>query len=114
VNGSFAFFLLICALFGIAGGLQGRSKGSSFVLWFFISATLPVFGFIAAVVYPGPREELRRTCDTCGRLLPITDTMCMSPRSGTCRRTSSRVRWPPRRRRRPPPERPSSGPPTRG
>jgi hypothetical protein len=30
------------------------------------------------VVYPGPREELRRTCDTCGRLLPITDTMCMS------------------------------------
>jgi hypothetical protein len=78
VNGSFAFFLLICALFGIAGGLQGRSKGSSFLLWFLISAVLPVFGFIAAVVYPGPREELRRTCDTCGRLLPITDTMCMS------------------------------------
>jgi hypothetical protein len=77
VDGSFAFFLLILALFGVAGGLQGRSKGSSFVLWFFISACVPLFGFIAAVVYPGPRSEQRRQCDGCGRLLPITDTMCM-------------------------------------
>jgi hypothetical protein len=77
VDGSFAFFLLILALFGVAGGLQGRSKGSSFVLWFFISACVPLFGFIAAVVYPGHRSELRRQCDGCGRLLPITDTMCM-------------------------------------
>jgi hypothetical protein len=77
VDGSFAFFLLICVLFGIAGGLQGRSKGSSFVLWFFISACLPLFGFLASVVYPGSRHEQRRRCDGCGRLLPITDTMCM-------------------------------------
>jgi hypothetical protein len=77
VDGSFAFFLLILALFGVAGGLQGRAKGSSFVLWFFISACVPLFGFIAAVVYPGHRSELRRQCDGCGRLLPITDTMCM-------------------------------------
>lgn len=77
MDGSFAFFLLILALFGVAGGLQGRSKGSSFLLWFFISACVPLFGFIAAVVYPGHRSELRRQCDGCGRLLPITDTMCM-------------------------------------
>jgi hypothetical protein len=77
VDGSFAFFLLICALFGIAGGLQGRSKGGSFLLWFFISACLPLFGFLAAVVYPGRQHELRRRCDGCGRFLPITDTMCM-------------------------------------
>lgn len=77
MDGSFAFFLLICTLFGIAGGLQGRSKGSSFVLWFFISACLPLFGFLASVVYPGHRHEQRRQCDGCGRLLPITDTMCM-------------------------------------
>lgn len=77
MDGSFAFFLLICGLFGVAGGLQGRSKGSSFLLWFFISACLPLFGFVAAVVYPGHRSELRRQCDGCGRLLPITDTMCM-------------------------------------
>ncbi|MDO9408147.1 hypothetical protein [Patulibacter sp.] len=77
MDGSFAFFLLICALFGIAGGLQGRSKGGSFLLWFFISACLPLFGFLASVVYPGRRHELRRRCDGCGRFLPITDTMCM-------------------------------------
>lgn len=77
MDGSFAFFLVICTLFGIAGGLQGRSKGSSFLLWFFISACLPLFGFIASVVYPGHRYELRRKCDGCGRLLPVTDTMCM-------------------------------------
>lgn len=77
MNGSFASFLLICTLFGIAGGLQGRSKGSSFVLWFLISACLPLFGFLASVVYPGQRHEQRRQCDGCGRLLPITDTMCM-------------------------------------
>ncbi|CAB4898044.1 unannotated protein [freshwater metagenome] len=77
MDGSFAFFLLICALFGVAGGLQGRAKGSSFLLWFFIAACLPLFGFLASVVYPGRQYELRRRCDGCGRLLPITDTMCM-------------------------------------
>lgn len=81
MGGSFAFFLLICALFGVAGGLQGRAKGSSFLLWFAISAAVPLFGFIASIVYPGNRHELRRACDGCGRMLPITDTMCM--RCGT-------------------------------
>ncbi len=81
MGGSFAFFLLICALFGVAGGLQGRAKGSSFLLWFTISAAVPLFGWIASIVYPGNRNELRRACDGCGTLLPITDTMCM--RCGT-------------------------------
>jgi hypothetical protein len=81
VGGSFAFFLLICALFGVAGGLQGRAKGSSFLLWFAIAAAVPLFGWIASMVYPGNRHELRRACDGCGTLLPITDTMCM--RCGT-------------------------------
>nr|WP_246852291.1 hypothetical protein [Patulibacter sp. SYSU D01012] len=73
--------MLICALFGIAGGLQGRAKGSSFLVWFMISAGVPLFGFIASVVYPGRQFEPRRRCDGCGRMLPISDTMCM--RCGT-------------------------------
>jgi hypothetical protein len=81
VGVSFVFFLAICTLFGIAGGLQGRAKGSSFLLWFMISAGVPLFGFIASIVYPGREDELRRRCDGCGRMLPITDTMCM--RCGT-------------------------------
>ncbi|MGX6447715.1 hypothetical protein ACVU7I_06565 [Patulibacter sp. S7RM1-6] len=81
MSGSFAFFLLICALFGIAGGLQGRAKGSSFLVWFMISAGVPLFGFIASVVYPGREAEPRRRCPGCGRILPISDTTCM--RCGT-------------------------------
>ncbi|MBF6621143.1 MAG: hypothetical protein ITG02_13050 [Patulibacter sp.] len=81
MGGSFAFFLLICVLFGVAGGLQGRAKGSSFVLWFMISGAVPLFGYIASIVYPGNRHELRRACTGCGTVLPITDTMCM--RCGT-------------------------------
>jgi hypothetical protein len=81
VGSSFAFLLLIWILFGIAGGLQGRAKGSSFLLWFAISAAVPFFGFIASIVYPGREHEPRRKCDTCGRLLPVSDTMCM--RCGT-------------------------------
>jgi len=81
VAAPFAFFLLICVLFGIAGGLQGRAKGSSFLLWFAISAGVPLFGFIASIVYPGREHEPRRRCDGCGRLLPIGDAMCM--RCGT-------------------------------
>lgn len=81
MGASFAFFLLICFLFGVAGGLQGRAKGSSFLLWFAISAGVPLFGFIASIVYPGQQHELRRRCETCNAVLPITDTMCM--RCGT-------------------------------
>jgi hypothetical protein len=81
VGGSFVFFLLICVLFGVAGGLQGRSKGSSFIVWFLISAAVPVFGFIVSIVYPGHTHELRRKCETCNKVLPITDTICM--RCGT-------------------------------
>lgn len=81
MGASFAFFLLICVLFGVAGGLQGRAKGSSFLLWFAISAAVPLFGFIASIVYPGQQQELRRRCETCNNVLPITDTMCM--RCGT-------------------------------
>ena len=31
-------YLIICLFFGLAGGIVGRLKGSSFVLWFLISA----------------------------------------------------------------------------
>ncbi len=106
MGGSFAFFLLICVLFGVAGGLQGRAKGSSFVLWFMIAAAVPLFGFLAALAYPGNRHELRRSCDGCGKLLPITDTMCM--RCGTDLDFPDEVYLPPGVQ--PPPEDPAPDP----
>ena len=51
-------------------------QGSSFVLWFLISAVVPVFGMLAAVVYRFENRELRRRCPGCGRVTKIYDAIC--------------------------------------
>jgi hypothetical protein len=64
--------------FALAGGLVGRLKGSSFVVWFLISGLIPVLGLVAALLYRTEREELRRQCPQCGRLVMLYDQMCMA------------------------------------
>jgi hypothetical protein len=66
--------LAIC--FGLAGGIVGRIKGSSFWLWFLISGAIPVLGLLAAIAYRYERDELRRACPTCGRVTKIYDALC--------------------------------------
>jgi len=63
-------------LFGIAGGLVGRAKGSSFVLWFMISALVPFFGLLTAIFYRSENRELRRQCPSCGRVVKLYDALC--------------------------------------
>ena len=70
-------YLIICFFFALAGGIVGRSKGSSFFLWFAISGLIPVLGLVAAVFYRNDREELRRECPNCGRLVKLHDQVCM-------------------------------------
>ncbi|MGH2949323.1 MAG: hypothetical protein ACRDPC_24225 [Solirubrobacteraceae bacterium] len=70
-------YLTICAFFGLAGGVVGRVKGSSFFLWFAISAAVPVLGLAAAVLYRTERDELRRQCPRCGKVLKLHDQVCM-------------------------------------
>jgi hypothetical protein len=70
-------YLFLCFFFGLAGGVVGRIKGSSFVLWFLISALLPVFGLLAAVLYRFERDEPRRECPRCGKILMLYDQVCM-------------------------------------
>jgi hypothetical protein len=70
-------YLIICLSFGLAGGLVGRMKGSSFVLWFLISAIVPVIGLLAAVLYRFETEEVRRPCPRCGRVVKLYDQVCM-------------------------------------
>jgi hypothetical protein len=70
-------YLILCLFFGLAGGVVGRIKGSSFVVWFLISAFLPVIGLIAAVLYRYERDEPRRQCPRCGRVLKLYDQVCM-------------------------------------
>ncbi len=70
-------YLVICLFFGLAGGWIGRIKGSSFFLWFLISALLPVIGLLAAVLYRFERDEVRRQCPRCGNVVKLYDQVCM-------------------------------------
>ena len=70
-------YLVICLFFGLAGGVVGRIKGSSFFLWFLISGLLPGVGLLAAVLYRYERDEPRRQCPRCGRVLKLYDQVCM-------------------------------------
>jgi len=74
-------YLVLCFSFGLAGGIIGKIKGSSFVLWFLISAIVPIAGLLAALLYRSDRDEVRRQCPTCGKIVKLHDAMCM--RCGT-------------------------------
>ncbi len=69
-------YVVIAFCFGLAGGIVGKIKGSSFVLWFLISGLVPVFGLMAAIAYRFERDELRRECPRCGRVTKIYDALC--------------------------------------
>lgn len=70
-------YLIICLFFGLAGGIVGRLKGSSFVLWFLISAIVPVIGLLAALLYRFETDEVRRECPRCGKIVKLHDQVCM-------------------------------------
>ncbi|GAC1323030.1 MAG: hypothetical protein NVSMB25_18880 [Thermoleophilaceae bacterium] len=69
-------FLVIMFFFGLASAVVGKIKGSSFMLWMLIGFALPVFGLLAAVLYRFERHELRRRCEECGAVVPISDQVC--------------------------------------
>jgi hypothetical protein len=51
-------------LLRLAGGIVGKIKGSSFFLWFLISAIPPFIGLVAAVLYRNEYDEPHRRCPT--------------------------------------------------
>jgi hypothetical protein len=70
--------VVILFFFGLAGGIVGRIKGSSFVAWFLISGLIPFLGLLAALCYRWEDRELRRQCPECGRVVKLYDAVCMS------------------------------------
>jgi DNA-directed RNA polymerase subunit RPC12/RpoP len=74
-------YIAIALGFAFGGGMVGRLKGSSFWLWFLISGAVPFLGLLAALAYRSDREELRRQCPQCGRVVKLHDALCM--RCGT-------------------------------
>ena len=69
-------YVIIAVCFGLAGGIVGKLKGSSFILWFLISAVVPFLGLFAAIAFRFERDELRRRCPGCGRVTKIYDAIC--------------------------------------
>ena len=69
-------YLVIAFSFALAGGIVGRIKGSSFFIWFLISGVLPFIGLLAALLYRSERDEVRRQCPGCGRVVKLHDALC--------------------------------------
>jgi hypothetical protein len=69
-------YLVIAFCFGLAGGIVGKIKGSSFMLWFLISAVVPFIGLMVVIVYRFERDEPRRQCPRCGRVTKVYDALC--------------------------------------
>jgi hypothetical protein len=69
-------YVVIAVCFGLAGGIVGRVKGSSFFLWFLISGAVPIFGLMAAIAYRFDSDEPVRRCPKCGRTRKLHDAIC--------------------------------------
>ncbi len=69
-------YVVIALFFGLAGGVVGKIKGSSFWIWFLISAVLPGLGLLAAVLYRVDLDEPRRRCPGCGKVVKLHDALC--------------------------------------
>jgi hypothetical protein len=69
-------YVFIALGFALAGGWVGKVKGSSFWIWFLISGIVPVIGLAAALLYRWDRNELRRQCPGCGRVVKLHDALC--------------------------------------
>jgi len=69
-------YLVIAFSFGLAGGIIGKLKGSSFFIWFLVSACVPFLGLVAAALYRNEYNIPHRKCPTCGRVVPVHDALC--------------------------------------
>ncbi len=71
-------YVVICLVSGLVGAVIASRKGSSFPVWFLISAVIPLLGPIAAALYRRESETPLRRCPVCGSSTRIYDAMCMS------------------------------------
>jgi hypothetical protein len=72
---------IIAFFFGLATGIIGRGKGSSFWLWLAIGAVVPILGLIAVILYRSEKAEPERRCPNCNNVVKLYVQVC--PRCGT-------------------------------
>jgi hypothetical protein len=73
-------YLIIIFFFGLATAIIGRSKGSSFFIWFIVGAVLPLFGLLAAIFFRREKDEPERQCPSCRKIVKLYVQVC--PRCG--------------------------------
>jgi len=69
-------YVTIALAFGLAGGIVGGGKGSSFFLWVLIAAIVPFIGLLAALLYRYDTDEPERGCPRCGKVVKVHDALC--------------------------------------
>ena len=71
-----ARYLVIALSFGIATGIIGRAKGSSFFIWLLVGSVLPVIGLVAVILHRAETEEPERRCPRCGKVHKLYVQVC--------------------------------------
>jgi hypothetical protein len=74
-------YIVIAFSFGLATGIIGRGKGSSFWIWFVIGTVLPILGLIAVYAYRSEKTEPERRCPHCNKIVKLYVQVC--PRCGS-------------------------------
>jgi NinF protein len=69
-------YAIIALSFGIATGVVGRAKGSSFFIWLIVGSVLPVLGLIAVILYQPETDEPERSCPRCGKVHKLYVQVC--------------------------------------
>jgi hypothetical protein len=89
-------YLIIAGSFGLATGIIGRAKGSSFFVWFLVGTVLPLLGLVAVVLYRPESEEPERRCPNCGAVHKLYVQVCTRCGTELYLPDPSEVRQPPR------------------
>ena len=69
--------LVIAFFFGLAGGVVGRIKGSSFYAAGSDLGLVQLPGLLAAVFYRFESQEFRRQGPLCGHVIILHDALCV-------------------------------------
>jgi hypothetical protein len=69
-------FLVIMVCFALATATIGRSKGSSFFIWFFVGLVGGPFGMLAVILHRREKSEPERRCPRCGAVHKLYVQVC--------------------------------------
>jgi hypothetical protein len=74
-------YLVIVFFFGLATGIIGKAKGSSFWIWFLVGGVLPIIGLAAVILSRREKDEPERQCPNCLKAVKLYVQVC--PGCGT-------------------------------